>query len=190
MILKPSMRGPGSADAGGPDIDGLEGRRPKRRPLGCIMPILRPLDEIAIASWLKRIPSTTSGRRASSSSTSPPSIWRKRWRSAPELRGGRRVRGGGFVPPSLDEGRAPEDRRLRRLDGVRARRGDPRERFSLIIGEGRLPGGERRFLGPEGGMDFERARPMSMILGPTAPATPGRRQTDDEISATNGEKPF
>jgi len=180
MILKPSMRGQvlpmPVVLISTVSKDGVR----NAAPWGCIMPILRPLDEIAIASWLKR-DTLDNIRETGEFVVNVPTI-----DMAEEVE----ICAKSF-PPEVDEfeeaGLSPHPSTKVAPPGIAGCvawmecelvEEILRERFSLIIGRVVFLEGNDEFFGPEGGMDFERARPMSMILGPdgacyTRPTTDG-----------------
>ena len=167
MILKPSMR---SQVLPMPVVlistVSKEGVR-NAAPWGCIMPILRPLDEIAIASWLKR-DTLDNIRETGEFVVNVPTL-----EMAEEVEICARS-----FPPEVDEfeeaGLSPHPSTKVAPPGIAGCvawmecelvEEILRERFSLIIGRVVFLEGNDEFFGAEGGMDFERARPMSMILG-------------------------
>jgi len=149
-------------------------------PWGCIMPILRPLDEILIASWLKRdtldnirdtsefvvnIPSVDMVEVVEICAKSfPPEA--DEFEEADLLpRPSVKVK-----PPGIDGCIAWMECKL--VEEIL------REKYSLIVGKVVHLEGNDSFFDERGGMDFESAKPMSMILGPdgvcyTHPAYPG-----------------
>ena len=168
MILKPSMR---SQVLPMPVVlistvskDGVR----NAAPWGCIMPILRPLDEIAIASWLKR-DTLENIRDTGEFVVNVPTV---------DMAEAVEICAKSF-PPEVDE--FVEANLVPRPSAEVAPPGIEgcvawmecvfveeilRERFSLIIGRVVFLEGNDAFFDDEGGMDFEKARPMSMILGP------------------------
>ncbi|MGB3943902.1 MAG: flavin reductase family protein [Methanothrix sp.] len=168
MILKPSMR---SQVLPMPVVlistvskDGVR----NAAPWGCIMPILRPLDEIAIASWLKRdtlenirdtgefvvnVPTVDMAEAVDICAKSfPPEV--DEFEEADLVpRPSARV-----APPGIEGCVAWMECVL--VEEIL------REKFSLIIGRVVHLEGNDAFFDDGGGMDYEKARPMSMILGP------------------------
>ncbi|MCR3884091.1 MAG: flavin reductase family protein [Methanothrix sp.] len=168
MILKPSMR---SQVLPMPVVlistvskDGVR----NAAPWGCIMPILRPLDEIAIASWLKRdtldnirdtgefvvnVPTVEMAEAVDICAKSfPPEV------DEFEEAGLLPHPSAKVAPPGIDGCIAWMECEL--VEEIL------RERFSLIIGKVVCLEGNDAFFDDGGGMDYEKARPMSMILGP------------------------
>ena len=168
MILKPSMRSqvlPMSVVLiSTVSKDGVR----NAAPWGCIMPILRPLDEIAIASWLKRdtlenirdtgefvvnVPTVDMAEAVDICAKSfPPEV--DEFEEADLVpRPSARV-----APPGIEGCVAWMECVL--VEEIL------REKFSLIIGRVVHLEGNDAFFDDGGGMDYEKARPMSMILGP------------------------
>jgi len=181
MILKPSMRGQvlpmpvvliSTASK-----DGVR----NAAPWGCIMPILRPTDEIAIASWLKR-DTLDNIRETGEFVVNVPTV---------EMAEAVEICAKSF-PPEVDEfeeaGLSPRPSTKVRPSGIAGcvawmecelEEEILREKFSLIIGRVVHLEGNDDFFDEKSGMDFERARPMSMIAGPdgacyTRPTKGGR----------------
>ena len=183
MILKPNMR---SQVLPMPVVlistiseDGIR----NAAPWGCVMPILRPLDEILIASWLKR--DTLENIR----NTGEFVVNVPRSEMAKEVE----ICAKNF-PPEVDEfveaGLEPRASLKVKPPGIEGCvawmvcvlvEEILREKYSLIIGRVVHLEGSDEFFDERGEMDFERAKPMSMILGPggvcyTHPAYPGSDQ--------------
>ena len=180
MILKPSMR---SQVLPMPVVlistvskDGVR----NAAPWGCIMPILRPLDEIAIASWLKR-DTLENIRDTGEFVVNVPTV---------DMAEAVEICAKSF-PPEVDEfeeaGLVPRPSAKVAPSGIEGCvawmecvlvEEILREKFSLVIGRVVHLEGNDAFFDERGGMDFEKARPMSMILGPeggcyTRPTTGG-----------------
>ncbi len=137
-------------------------------PWGCIMPILRPLDEIAIASWLKR-DTLENIRETGEFVVNVPTV---------DMAEAVEICAKSF-PPEVDEfeeaNLVPRPSAKVRPSGIAGcvawmecvlEEEILREKFSLIIGRVVHLEGNDDFFSAGGGMDFERARPMSMIAGP------------------------
>lgn len=149
-------------------------------PWSNITPILRPLEEIVLASWLKRdtldnirdvgefvvnVPTADMAEAVKVCSINYPPETDEFEEANLGPRPSAKV-----MPPGIEGCLAWMECEL--VEEIL------RERFSLIIGRVVFLEGNDEFFGPEGGMDFERARPMSMILGPdgacyTRPTTDG-----------------
>jgi len=137
-------------------------------PWGCIMPILRPLDKIAIASWLKRdtldniretgefvvnVPTVEMTEAVDTCAKSfPPEVDEFKEASL-SLHPSTKVR-----PPGIKGCVAWMECEL--VEEIL------RENFSLIVGRVVHLEGDDDFFDEKGGMDFEKAKPMSMIMGP------------------------
>jgi len=136
-------------------------------PWGCITPILRPLDEILIASWLKR-DTLNNIRETREFVVNVP-----RFDMVKEVE----ICARNF-PPDVDEfseAGFESDPSVRvkppRIKGCVAWMECVlveeilREKYSLIIGKVVHLEGNDDFFNDKGEMEFERARPMSMIFG-------------------------
>ena len=180
MNLKPNMRGQVLPMPVVLISTISEGGIRNAAPWGCVMPILRPLDEILIASWLKRDTLENIRDTGEFVVNVPRSDMVKEVEICAKS-----------FPPELDEF---EEASLLPRPSVKVT--PPgiegcvawmecvlveeilREKYSLIIGRVVHLEGNDEFFDDEGGMDFDVAKPMSMILGPdgvcyTHPAYPG-----------------
>jgi flavin reductase (DIM6/NTAB) family NADH-FMN oxidoreductase RutF len=168
MILKPNMRGQVLPM---PVVlistiskDGIR----NAAPWGCIMPILRPLEEIAIASWLKR-DTLENIRDTGEFVVNVPTV---------DMAEAVDICAKSF-PPEVDEfeeaGLSPHPSTKVKPPGIEGcvawmecelEEEILREKFSLIVGKVVHLVGNDDFFDEKGRMDFERARPMSMISRP------------------------
>lgn len=154
-------------------------------------PVLRPLDEVVLACWLKR--DTLANIRATGEfAVSIPSV-----DLADEVMVCART-----YPPEVDEfdvsglrPRPSERIAPPAVDGCLAwmectmSEEIPRERFSLIIGRVVRLEVDDRFFDDDGEMDHERARPLMIMAGRRGlqfvrPVTAGRRAEYREMSPT------
>ncbi len=136
-------------------------------PWGCITPILRPRDEILIASWLKRDTLENIRQTGEFVVNVPRSDMEKVVEICARS-----------FPPEVDEfaeaGLTPRPSAVVRPPGIEGCvawmectlvEEILREGYSLIIGRVVHLEGNDSFFDEKGGMDVERARPMCMVLG-------------------------
>jgi flavin reductase (DIM6/NTAB) family NADH-FMN oxidoreductase RutF len=165
-------------------------------PWGCIMPILRPLDEIAIASWLKR-DTLENIRETGEFVVNVPTV---------DMAEAVKVCSKNY-PPEVDEfeeaGLPPHPSSKVKPPGIEGSvawmectlaEEILREKFSLIIGKVVHLEADDRFFDEEGNMDFERAKPLSAMLGNrgvkyTRPVSVGSEQKYSEMFLSKGDGP-
>jgi len=138
-------------------------------PWGCVMPILRPLDEILIASWLKRDTLENIRKTSEFVVNVPRSDMTKEVEICAKN-----------FPPEVDEfeeaGLDPRASLKVKPPGIEGCvawmecvlvEEILREKYSLIIGKVVHLEGNDNFFDENGGMDFDAAKPMSMVHGPS-----------------------
>ncbi|HOO53905.1 MAG TPA: flavin reductase family protein [Methanothrix sp.] len=165
-------------------------------PWSNITPILRPLDEIVLASWLKR-DTLDNIRDVGEFVVNVPTA---------DMAEAVKVCSRNY-PPEVDEfkeaGLFPHPSSNVKPPGIEGSiawmectlvEEISRERFSLIVGKVVCLEADDRFFDDEGDMDFERARPLSAMLGHrgakyTRPVSCGSEQKYSEMFLGKGEGP-
>jgi flavin reductase (DIM6/NTAB) family NADH-FMN oxidoreductase RutF len=165
-------------------------------PWSNITPILRPLDEIVLASWLKRdtldnirdvgefvvnVPNVDMVEAVKVCSRNYPAGIDEFKEAGLALRPSVKV-----APPGIEGSIAWMECTL--VEEIL------REKFSLIIGKVVHLEADGRFFDEEGNMDFERAKPLSAMLGHQGvkyahPVSAGSEQRYSEMFLGKGEGP-